>query len=80
MAGSGAVFFGRRARAMSDDDRAVARLLASLGPVPGDAAAGLLGWSADRWWGVVSNRSEWFDLTGKGWALTEAGRGAVGQA
>lgn len=56
---------------------AVARLLAARGPLPGDEAAAALGWTADRWWQVVSRSSDWFELTGKGWALAPAGRAAV---
>ena len=60
------------------DRLAVAQLLASRGPIPGDEAAAALGWTIDRWWAAVGTRVEWFDLTGKGWILTDAGRQAVG--
>ena len=56
------------------DRLAVARLLAARGPTPGDEAAAALGWTADHWWEVVGRACEWFDLTGKGWRLTDAGR------
>src|SRR5205814_5391180 len=53
---------------------AVARLLAAREPIPGAEAAAALGWSADRWWGVVGRASGLFDVTGRGWVLTAAGR------
>jgi hypothetical protein len=67
----------RGAAETAPDRLAVARLLASHGPVPGDEAAAALGWSTARWWDVVGRSGEWFDVTGRGWVLTDAGRAAV---
>jgi hypothetical protein len=67
----------RGAAEAAPDRLAVARLLATHGPVPGDEAAAALGWSTARWWDVVGRSGEWFDVTGRGWVLTDAGRAAV---
>lgn len=56
------------------DRLTVTRLLAARGPIPGAEAAAALGWSDDRWWAVVGTASGLFDITGKGWVLTAAGR------
>jgi hypothetical protein len=63
---------------MTDDQLAVATLLSDCGPIPGAIAADVLGWTAERWWEAVGKSDAWFDLTGKGWTLTAAGRIASG--
>ena len=69
--------FGRKKEAATRDKLAVARLLAERGPLPGCTAADLLGWTTEHWWTVVGTCNDFFDLTGKGWKLTPAGREAV---
>lgn len=63
----------------SRDRKDVAELLNEQGPIPGATAAEALGWTAERWWMVVSRGTEWFELTGKGWVLTTAGQSAIGR-
>ena len=65
--------FKKQRAVAAGDRRAVAGLLAAKGPLPGDDAAGALGWSAERWWAVVGGTDDWFALTGKGWTLTKEG-------
>lgn len=50
----------------------IARHLSEHGPTPGDALADALGLSAEQFWAVVNH--PWFDVTGKGYVLTEAGK------
>ena len=69
--------FGRKKEAATRDKLVVARLLAERGPLPGNTAADLLGWTAEQWWTVVGARNDFFDLTGKGWKLTPTGWEAV---
>lgn len=58
----------------TDDRRAVAELLAGCGPVYGDRAAAMLGWSDVKWWRVVDSSGTLFHFDARGWFLTEAGR------
>jgi hypothetical protein len=56
------------------DRVAVARLLAGKGPLAGNDSAAALGWSLERWWAAVWQTERWFQVTGKGYVLTPAGR------
>ena len=56
----------------------MADLLAARGPLPGEDAAAALGWTLERWWAAVGAANEFFDVTGKGYVLTAAGRRAFG--
>jgi hypothetical protein len=64
---------------VTPDVVAVVRLLTEQGPLMGEEVANLLGWPADRWWKVVASRGAWFELTGKGWVLTDEGKAAVAE-
>lgn len=56
-----------------DPDRvAIARHLARTGPTPGDELAAAVGLSPERFWVLVNH--PWFEITGKGWGLTDQGR------
>lgn len=50
----------------------IARHLAERGPTPGDELAVAVGLTVEQFWTVINH--PWFDLTGKGYVLTEAGR------
>ena len=50
----------------------IARHLEEHGPVPGDRLAADMGLSPERFWLLINH--PWFDITGKGWHLTERGR------
>ena len=50
----------------------LARHLVNHSPLPGDALAVATGLTIDRFWGIINH--PWFDLTGKGYVLTEQGR------
>jgi hypothetical protein len=63
---------------VTPDVAAVVRLLTDRAPLMGEEAAKLLGWPPDRWWAVIASRGAWFELTDRGWVLTEVGRQAVG--
>ena len=78
--------FGRRNRPrrpppaqVEADRRAVARFLTGRGPVPGATAAEALGWPLERWWAAIGG-GDWFEITGRGWVLSDKGRAAVTQA
>lgn len=68
----------RKKNAPTPDTLAVVRFLIVQGPLSGEDAAEILGWSAERWWNAVSYSGELFDLTGRGWVVTDAGRAAAG--
>jgi len=61
---------------LTDARLTVARLLAGREPIPGAEAAAALGWPLGKWWTVVSG-SNWFEVGGRGWVLTGAGRAEV---
>ena len=52
---------------------AVARHLAASGPTAGDELAVVLGLTPERFWVLINH--PWFEITGKGWDLTDRGRG-----
>jgi hypothetical protein len=64
----------RKVTSATPDVAALAKLLSIRGPLTGADAVSILGWTTERWWGVVGSGGVWFDLTGKGWVLTDAGR------
>ena len=51
---------------------AIARHLAGHGATPGDALAAAVGLTVDQFWAVINH--PWFEVTGKGYTLTEAGK------
>lgn len=65
---------------LGDDRRRLARHVAEHGPSPdGYATAAALGFTQERFWRLV--QCHWWEITGRGWALTAAGRReALGQA
>ncbi len=65
--------FGNGKAGVSDPKRVfIARHLAEHGPTPGDALAVAVGLTVEQFWEVVNH--PWFDLTGKGYVLTDQGR------
>ena len=57
----------------TDPDRiAIARHLDASGPTAGDELTETLGLTPERFWVLVNH--PWFEITGKGWQLTEQGR------
>ena len=50
----------------------IARHLAANGPTPGDALTAAVGLTPERFWVVINH--PWFEITGKGWGLTDRGR------
>lgn len=50
----------------------IARHIRDHGPAPGDDTAFALGITTEKFWESVS--CPWFDISGKGWILTERGR------
>ncbi len=54
------------------DRSAIADHLAEHGPTPGDDLAAALALTPERFWQLINH--PWFDVTGKGWDLTDAGR------
>lgn len=51
---------------------AIADHLAAHGTTPGDELAAAVGLTAEQFWSLVNH--PWFDITGRGWELTDAGR------
>jgi hypothetical protein len=62
----------RRTKDTDPDHVAIARYLAAHGPTAGDALADALGMSPERFWVLINH--PWFEITGKGWRLTDLGR------
>jgi hypothetical protein len=63
-----------RARTEAPDPTrvAIARYLAAQGPTPGDDLAAAMGLTLERFWVLINH--PWFEITGKGWNLSQAGR------
>ena len=56
-----------------DPDRvALARHLDTCGPTAGDELTETLGLTPERFWALINH--PWFEITGKGWQLTDQGR------
>jgi hypothetical protein len=51
---------------------AIADHLAAHGPTQGDALAVAVGLTPERFWALINH--PWFDICGRGWDLTDAGR------
>jgi hypothetical protein len=51
---------------------AIARHLAASGPTAGDELTAALGLTPERFWVLINH--PWFEITGKGWQLTDQGR------
>ena len=65
--------FGNGKAVLTDPKRVlIARHLTEHGPTPGDALAAAVGMTVDQFWAVINH--PWFEVTGKGYVLTEAGK------
>ncbi len=62
----------RKSKDCEPEHVAIARHLGESGLTPGDELAAALGLTPDRFWGLVNH--PWFEITGKGWVLTQTGR------
>jgi hypothetical protein len=51
---------------------AIARHLEARGPTAGDELTKALGLTPERFWVLINH--PWFEITGKGWQLTDQGR------
>lgn len=51
---------------------AIAKYLDESGPTAGDALAVAVGMTPERFWVAINH--PWFEITGKGWGLTDRGR------
>ena len=66
--------FNRPKDATPDPARvALARHLDATGPTPGDELTAALGLTPERFWVLINH--PWFEITGRGWRLTDLGRG-----
>jgi hypothetical protein len=57
---------------------AIARHLDASGPTAGDELAEALGLAPERFWALINH--PWFEITGKGWQLTDQGRSEGNEA
>jgi hypothetical protein len=62
----------RRTKDADPDQVTIARYLGANGPTAGDELADALGMSPERFWVLINH--PWFEITGKGWTLTDLGR------